>query len=377
MGKEDYYKTLGIAKGASEDEIKKAYRKMAKKYHPDANPGDASAEAKFKEVSEAYETLSDPNKKSMYDQFGHSAGNQGFGGGGFDGNFNGGFGGFGSMDDILENFFGSGFGGGGRGRGPKRGADIQTNITITFEESFFGTKKDITMQAMESCEPCGGSGAAEGSHPETCKQCKGAGQERVIQQTLLGAMQTVRTCSNCRGEGKIVKNPCKNCSGSGRIRKSKTFEINVPRGIDSGQSIRLSGKGEAGERGAANGDLFVSINVSGHKNFERRGSNIYLNIPISIVQASLGDEINIPTMEGEEKFTLKAGTQPGDKHTLKGKGFPSVKNNKIFGDLVFTANVKIPTNLTDNQKKILHEFASESGEEVKVKKGFFDKIKNK
>ncbi|MCL2611031.1 MAG: molecular chaperone DnaJ [Defluviitaleaceae bacterium] len=373
MQKEDYYKTLGVEKDASDDEIKKAYRKMAKKYHPDANPGDAAAEAKFKEVSEAYETLSDPQKKSGYDQFGHAGANAGFGGGGF-GGFGGG--GFGSMDDILENFFGGGFGGGGRSRGPRRGADVQTNIRITFKEAFFGTKKDITMPMMESCEPCKGSGAAPGTHPETCRQCNGSGQERVVQQTLLGAMQTVRTCSVCRGEGKIVKTPCKTCSGAGRTKKSKTFEVNIPRGIDNGQSIRLAGKGEAGERGAANGDLFVGINITGHEKFERRGSNIYLNVPISIVQATLGDEIAIPTMEEEEKFTLKPGTQPGTKYTLKGKGFPSVKNNKFFGDLIFTADVKIPTNLSEKQRNILKEFAEESGEEVKSKKGFFDKIKD-
>ena len=378
MDKQDYYKLLGVSEDATKDEIKKAYRKMAKTYHPDANPNDKEAEAKFKEVSEAYEVLSDPQKKAAYDQFGHSAFNQGAGGGGFSGGYT-------NMDDIFESFFGGGsfgdiFGSsrGSRRRGPRPGPDVQSHITITFDEAYFGTKKDITLPLRETCTTCSGSGAAKGTKAETCRHCNGSGQERIEQQTMFGTMASVRTCSICRGEGKVIKEPCKTCQGQGRVRRSSTFEVNIPRGIDSGQTIRLAQKGEAGERGGKNGDLLITVSVRDHDHYERKGSNIYVDIPVSFAQASLGAEITIPTMEGSEKYTLKPGTQPGERGNIKGRGFPSVKNNRIFGDMIFTILVQVPTNLSERQKEILREFAKESDEDVKEnKKGIFSKIKDK
>jgi len=382
-GKADYYETLGVSKGAGDDEIKKAYRKMAKKYHPDANQNSAEAEAKFKEVSEAYEILSDSQKKAAYDQFGHSAfdNSRGPGGGGgfrYEGNM-------GDMGDIFESFFGGGFGdmfgGGGRGarrNGPRRGADVQTRITITFEEAFFGTRKDITLPITEICDTCSGTGAKAGTTPESCRHCRGTGQERVEQQTVFGTIANVRTCSVCKGSGKIVKEPCTKCNGGGKIKRSKTLEVNIPRGIDEGQSIRLAEKGEAGERGGKNGDLLVGISIQSHDNFHRKGNNIYLDIPITFVQATLGTDIVIPTMEGAEKYTVKAGTQPETVVTIRGKGFPSVRNNKIFGDLIITLKVVVPTNLSDSQKDLLREFAKDSGDSYKEsKKGIFGKFGEK
>lgn len=372
--KQDYYETLGLNKGATEDEIKKGFRKMAKKYHPDANQNSKEAEAKFKEVNEAYEILSDPQKKATYDQFGHSAFQQN-GGGGFAYN---------NMDDIFESFFGGGFGdifsrgGSGRRRGPAPGQNVQTHLNITFEEAYFGVKKDITLPLRESCNTCSGSGAKPGTQSETCRHCRGSGQERIEQQTMFGTMASVRTCSVCRGDGNIIKDPCKTCSGQGRVRRSSTFEVNIPRGIDNGQTIRLSEKGESGERGGRRGDLLISISVKDHEHFERRGSNIYVDIPVSFVQASLGGEILIPTMDGSEKYTVKPGTQSGETDNLKSKGFPSVKNSRIYGDLIFTIKIIVPTNLTEKQKELLREFAKESGDDLKeYKKGIFSKIKNK
>ena len=372
MAKADYYETLGVAKGASDDEIKKAYRKMAKKYHPDVNKDNPEAETKFKEVSEAYEVLSDAKKKSTYDQFGHSAFNQGAGGAGG--------GAYSNMDDIFESFFGGGFGdmfggaGGGRGRrrGPQPGANLQTHMSITFEEAYFGSKKEITLPMREACDTCSGSGAKPGTHPETCKQCHGGGVETVVQQTMFGAMRSQRTCTVCRGNGKVIMDPCNTCRGSGKVKKSKNIEVNVPAGIDSGQTIRLGERGEAGDQGAPNGDLLINITVAPHSHFERKGGNIYVDIPVSFSQAALGAELTIPTMNGTEKYSLKPGTQPNEKATLRGKGFPSVRNNKAFGDLIFTIKLKVPKDLNERQKELLREFAGEGGEEIQEanRKGF-------
>ncbi len=374
--KRDYYETLGVSKGASEDEIKKAYRKQAKKYHPDANPDNQEAEAKFKEVSEAYSVLSDPQKKAAYDQYGHAAFQQGGGGGG---GFYGGF----EMGDIFESIFGdSGFsdifgGGGGRRRqGPRRGSDVHTSLNINFEEAFFGTSKEITLPMNETCGTCNGTGAKPGTLAESCKHCGGSGQERILQQTMFGTMTSVRTCAVCRGEGKIIKEPCTTCRGEGRVRRNKALEVNIPKGIDNGQSIRLSGKGEAGEKGGPYGDLLISINVLPHKVFVRKGSNIYLDMPITFVQAALGDEITIPTLEEQVKYTIKPGTQPGAQHVIKGKGFANVKNPKILGDLVVTLNVMVPTTLNEKQKQHLKAFAESMGEEyTNHKDSILDKIK--
>ena len=367
---------LGVSKNASDNDIKKAYIQMAKKYHPDANPDNAEAEAKFKEASEAYEVLSDSQKKAKYDQFGHSDFGSGAGGGGY-----GTYGGFGfDMGDIFEAF--SGFSnvygtGGSRRRGPVRGADVRTNVNITFEESFTGVMKEIVVPISENCDTCKGTGAKPGTHPETCKNCNGSGQERYQQQSIFGAMTSIRTCSVCRGEGKIVKEPCQTCAGRGKVRRQKNFEVNIPKGIDHGQSIRLNGRGEPGDKGGENGDLLVGVNVAPHAHFKRRDMNIYLDIPVSFVKLALGAEIDIPTMNGIEKNTIKAGTQTGTIVTLKGKGFPSVRNPKISGDLYATLNVQIPTKLSDAQKEHLKAFAADSGEVVDEgkKSGFFGKKK--
>ncbi|KAI4453216.1 dnaj 1 mitochondrial-related [Holotrichia oblita] len=375
--KKDYYEVLGANKGASEDELKKAYRNMAKKYHPDVNPGDKQAEEKFKEINEAYEVLSDKQKRATYDQFGHAAFDGASGGGG------GFYGGGVNMEDIFESFFGDSggfgdiFGGGSRRRqGPKRGADVQVNVQVSFEDAIFGVNKEITLEMHDTCETCKGSGAKPGTTAESCKHCGGSGQERFQQQTMFGTMTSVRTCSICRGEGKIIKDPCTSCSGAGRIRKRKTIEVAVPKGIDTNQTVRIVGKGESGEKGGPTGDLLILVHVLPHKFYTRQGMTLYVKVPISFTQAALGDEIVIPTPYGEEKYNVKAGTQTGTNVTLKSKGVPNVRNNKVLGDLVATLTVEVPTQLTDKQKEVLRLFAQEMGEETKEqKKGFFDKFK--
>lgn len=375
--KRDYYEVLGVQKGASDSELKKAFRTQAKKYHPDNNPGDKEAEAKFKEVNEAYEILKDPQKRAAYDQYGHAAFEGGAGAGG---GYGGGFSGMGGMDfgDIFESFgFGDIFGGGSRRRnGPKKGRDMQISVTLTFEESIFGCTKDITIPVTETCGECKGSGCKPGTYAETCQRCHGTGQERVTQQTPFGMMQSMRTCSACGGEGKVIKTPCTKCGGKGHITANKTIHVDIPKGISHGQSIRKQGLGGAGERGGQNGDLYISINVLPHKFFVREGNNIYGTININMVQAALGDEITIPTLEGDESYTIKAGTQPGDKITLKNKGAFNVRNPKLRGDEVLTLKVNIPTKLSEKQKDLLKQFAEESGEGLK-KQGFFDKMKKK
>ena len=378
--KRDYYEVLGVGKSASEDDLKKAYRKLAKQYHPDANPGNKEAEAKFKELSEAYGILSDAQKKAAYDQFGHAAFDQSAGGGGYGGGMN-----F-DMGDIFESFFGDGFGdifgsGGGRRRGgPRRGADIHTSINVKFEEAAFGVEREIQINANETCETCHGSGAKQGTTAESCKQCGGSGQRRVAQQTMFGTMTSVRTCEICSGQGKVIKDPCQTCRGEGRVRKPKKIKVMVPKGIENGQSIRLSGKGEAGEKGGPMGDLLITVYVQGHKLFTRpQGSvNLLLEMPITFTIAALGGEITIPTLDGEEKYTIKPGTQPGTKIMLRGKGVPNVKNNRVIGDLIVTLNVTIPTSMSDRQRQLLKDFAEDDGEEYKDdKKGFFDKFRGK
>ncbi|MDR1689054.1 MAG: molecular chaperone DnaJ [Clostridiales bacterium] len=374
--KRDYYEVLGVSKEAGTDEIKSAYRKLAKKYHPDANPNNPEAEAKFKEASEAYSVLSDDQKRATYNQFGHSAFDGTGGANGF-GGFSGGFD-F-DMSDILGSFFGGGgdiFGGRGRRNGPRRGADVSYNMQITFEESYFGGTKDVTLKMVENCPTCAGTGAAPGTTAESCKKCNGTGRERVQQQTMFGYMSTERECSACRGTGKIIKTPCETCAGKGRVRKEKTFQITIYKGIDNGQKIVLSGKGEPGERGGPNGDLIIVFYVKPHEYFVRNGLDLHIDYPISFTQAALGDEISVPTMEGTHTYTVKPGTQTGTVAHIRGKGMPNVKNNKAVGDLIITLGVTVPTKLTEKQKQKLKEFAEEMGSDVKEqKKSWFGRNK--
>ena len=373
--KRDYYETLGVSKSATESELKSAYRKLAKQYHPDANPGDEAAEAKFKELSEAYAVLSDGDKRAAYDQHGHAAFDSNGGGSGFYGNVN-----F-DMHDIFNSFFGDGgfdiFGGGGRRRsGPRRGADLQMRMQIKFEDAVFGAVKEVQLPTHETCDICSGSGAKPGTHPINCKECNGTGQVRMMQQTMLGAMTTVRTCPTCKGDGKIVKDPCTKCRGAGKVKVTKTLEVTVPKGIDNGQSIRLTGKGEPGEKGGPAGDLLITMQILPHKVFSRQGNNLYLEIPITFVQAALGDEISVPMLDGsEEKYYVKAGTQPGTVVRIKGKGVPSLRNNRNMGDLMLTLKVTVPTGLTEKQKEHLIAFNEAMGGEYTNKKSWFEKIK--
>ncbi len=367
--KRDYYEVLGVQKNAGEDEIKKAYRSLAKKYHPDMNPGDKDAEMKFKEVNEAYAVLSDSEKRSKYDQFGHAAFDPTAGGAG--GGF-GGFGGFGDFDfgDIFSSFFGGGGSGGGRTRynTPVEGDDIATSVEISFEEAAFGTKKEITFARIENCGECGGSGAKRGTKPETCSTCHGSGRVSVRQQTMLGYMQTQRPCSECRGTGKIIKEPCKECNGKGKIKINKRLEVNIPAGIDNRQNIILRGQGSAGINGGSNGDLIIEIRVRNHKVFDRDGNNIYCEVPISFAEATLGAEIDVPMLDGgTDKLKIPEGTQSGATFTLRGRGIADI-NTKRKGDMIITVAVETPKNLTAKQKELLRAFSESLGEGGNIKK---------
>lgn len=378
--KRDYYEVLGVAKGASDDEMKRAYRKMAKKYHPDNNLNNKEeAERKFKEVNEAYEILSDPQKRAQYDQFGHAAFEQG-------GAAGGGFYGAGGMDfDMGDIFSMFGFGGGGnsaRKNGPRRGADVSVSVQIAFEEAVFGTTKEIQINVLDECDTCHGTGAKPGTHAETCKKCNGSGVETYVQQSIFGMLRSEKTCSVCGGSGKTVKDPCGTCKGKGKVRKTKKFEVVIPKGIDNGQTIRLSGKGEAGSKGGGYGDLLVTVYVQNDKYFTRKGMNVYTDVPVSFVTAALGGEIEIRTLDGTQKYTVKAGTQPDTVVSLKGVGVPSIRNSRARGDQVVTLKVKIPTELTEKQKQLLRNFDNEKVEVLEngnegtgKKKGFWDKMK--
>ncbi len=377
--KRDYYEVLGVQKNAGEDEIKKAYRSLAKKYHPDMNPGDKDAEMKFKEVNEAYAVLSDSEKRSKYDRFGHAAFDPSAGGGsGF-----GGFGGFGGADfdfgDIFSSFFGGG-GGSGRSRQnmPIDGDDIGARVTISFNEAAFGTKKEVSFARIEVCGDCGGKGAKNESDIETCSECRGTGRVTVKQQTILGYMQTQRACQNCRGSGKIIKTPCSNCNGKGRIKINKRLEVNIPAGIDDRQNIVLRGQGSAGTNGGSPGDLIIEVRVKEDKIFERDGNNIFCEVPISFAEAALGAEIDVPILGGgSEKFKIPEGTQSGTSFTLRGKGISDI-NTKRPGDLIITVAIETPRNLNSEQKKLLSDFAASLGENNGAKKeSFFKKLFNK
>lgn len=372
--KRDYYEVLGVDKNADDATIKKAYRTLAKKYHPDMNPGDKTAEEKFKEVNEAYAVLSDPDKKAKYDRYGHDAFDPSAGAGGGYGGFSG-FGDFGDISDIFGSMFG-GFGGSSQSRrnGPMRGEDIGVRISITFEEAAFGTKKDITYNRIQKCPECSGSGAAKGSSPETCPQCHGSGQVRVNQRMMGMQFQSTTTCSNCRGTGKIIKTPCTNCRGTGYIKVSKKLEVSIPAGIDDGERIALRGQGSDGRNGGMAGDLILTVAVKKHNIFERDGYDLYCEVPVTVAEATLGAEINVPTLEGSVKYKIPEGTQPGTRFTLKGKGV-TVINSQRKGDLYFTVNVEIPRNLSEKQKENMRTFAESCGESNYASRtGFFKKF---
>lgn len=376
--KRDYYEVLGLQKGASEADIKKAFRKMALKYHPDKNPGDKTAEEKFKEVNEAYSILSDPEKKKLYDQFGHAGvdPNAGFGGAG------GGFGGFGgSYDDIFDmfgNMFGGGFGGfGGRAQrnGPMKGRDLQKAMTITFEEAAFGVKKDIQVNKHVECSTCHGTGAAPGTSKQQCPKCGGSGQIHTTQRTPFGQFSNVSTCDRCGGTGEIIETPCPDCNGSGHIRKNVKINVNIPAGVDNDSIIPLRGQGEPGVNGGPAGDLYIVISVKPHKMFKRKGSDLQLEIPISFEQAALGAEIIVPTLEEKIKYKVPAGTQPGTKFRIKGKGVTNVRNGRK-GDLYIKVNLEVPTKLNAEQKKAVEDMGKKLDEKCyKGKSRFKDMIK--
>ncbi len=376
--KRDYYEVLGLQKGASEADIKKAFRKMALKYHPDKNPGDKTAEEKFKEVNEAYSILSDPEKKKLYDQFGHAGvdPNAGFGGAG------GGFGGFGgSYDDIFDmfgNMFGGGFGGfGGRAQrnGPMKGRDLQKAMTITFEEAAFGVKKDIQVNKHVECSTCHGTGAAPGTSKQQCPKCGGSGQIHTTQRTPFGQFSNVSTCDRCGGTGEIIETPCPDCNGSGHIRKNVKINVNIPAGVDNDSIIPLRGQGEPGVNGGPAGDLYIVISVKPHKMFKRKGSDLQLEIPISFEQAALGAEIIVPTLEEKIKYKVPAGTQPGTKFRIKGKGVPNVRNGRK-GDLYIKVNLEVPTKLNAEQKKAVEDMGKKLDEKCyKGKSRFKDMLK--
>ena len=373
--KRDYYEVLGVSKTATDDEIKKAYRSLAKKYHPDMNPGNKEAEMKFKEANEAYEVLSDSEKRSKYDRFGHAAFDPSAGGGqGF-----GGFGGFGGADfdfgDIFSSFFGGGGGSRSRQNMPVEGDDVATRVTISFEEAAFGCKKEINFARVEACGECGATGAAKGSEVETCATCRGTGRVTVQQQTMLGYMQTQRACQNCRGTGKIIKTPCKNCNGKGYVKVNKKFEITIPAGIDNMQRIIKRGQGSAGRNGGPAGDLIIEVRVKEDKIFTRDGNDIYCDVPISFAEAALGAEIDIPTLGGKtEKYQIPEGTQSGTSFTLKGRGIPDINTGRK-GNLILTVMVETPRNLNSEQKKLLSDFAASLGESnTKGRQGFFSRL---
>ena len=367
MAKRDYYEVLGVGKDATDAEIKSAYRKKAKECHPDLHPDDKQAEERFKELNEANEVLSDPQKRQQYDQFGFDGPNMG-GAGGFD--FNG-FGGMGGFEDIFSSFFGGGMGG-ARRNGPVQGNDVQHRITISFEEAAFGCEKSVDFFRYENCDTCSGSGAKPGTQPQTCPTCKGSGQVR----TGGGFMVTVRTCPTCGGEGKIIKEKCSSCSGTGRVRRKRTLKVRIPAGIQDGVSLVKRGEGEPGQRGGPAGDLYITVSIRPHKVFKRDGSNILLEMPITFTQAALGAEIDVPTLEKPVKQKIPEGTQTGTQFRIKGQGFPSLKNG-IKGDLIVTVNVEVPRKLNEKQKELLRQLdESMGGKEYEGRRSFMDKIKD-
>lgn len=383
--KRDYYEVLGVSRDADDATLKKAYRQLAKKYHPDMNPGDAEAERKFKEASEAYAVLSDADKRRQYDQFGHAAFEGGAGGaGGFGGfDFNGA-----DFGDIFGDIFGDFFGGGrSRGRannGPMKGMNIRKGIRITFEEAIFGCEKEIEIVLKDPCEKCGGTGAKPGTSPETCPRCGGKGQVVYTSQSFFGTVQNVQTCPDCHGSGKIIKDKCPDCGGTGYVSSKKTIQVSIPAGIDNGQSVRIRDKGEPGTNGGPRGDLLVEVTVSRHPIFQRQDMNIFSTAPISFAQAALGGDVRIKTVDGDVIYTVKPGTKTDTKVRLRGKGVPSVRNPKVRGDQYVTLVIQTPEKLSPEAKEALKRFDALAGnslnqpeteKEKPKKKGFMDKLK--
>ena len=379
--KRDYYEVLGVDKSADDATLKKAYRQLAKKYHPDVNPGDKEAEAKFKEATEAYTILSDPEKRKQYDQFGHAAFENGGGGAG------GGFGGFdfngADMGDIFGDIFGDLFGGGSRSRrannGPMKGANLRARVNITFEEAVFGCEKELELNLKETCEKCHGTGAKPGTQPQTCPKCNGKGKIMYTQQSFFGQIQNVQTCPDCNGTGKIIKDKCPDCYGTGYVAKRKKIKVTIPAGIDNGQMLRDRGNGEPGTNGGPRGDLLVEVVVSQHPVFKRQDTTIYSTVPISFVKAALGGPIRIKTVDGEVEYEVKPGTQTDTRVRLKGKGVPSLRNRNVRGDHFVTLVVQVPERMTEAQKEALRKFDDAmngivpEGEKHK-KKGLFGKL---
>jgi molecular chaperone DnaJ len=367
---EDYYETLGVSKDASQEEIKRAYRSLARKYHPDVSDA-PNAEEKFKDVNAAYEVLSDPEKRSMYDRYGKDI-PPGFGG--FD------FGGMRDPFDIFAEVFGNlgGFGGFGRtGRsGPRRGNDIRSGLTIAFEEAAFGAEKEVEIQRQEACPMCAGTGAEKGTSPETCPECRGSGQTRQVQNTLLGSFVNITTCPRCQGKGTIVKSPCHECHGSGRVYAKRRIEVSIPAGVDDGVTIRLNAQGEPGELNGPNGNLYITLNVKPHDFFKRRGNDVILEMKVNVAQAALGDTVNVPTLEGERKITIPAGTQSGAIFRLRSLGIPHLRGNGR-GDQLIVTQVAIPTKLTDEQTDLFQKLSGTLGTEVIVedKQSFIDRVR--
>ena len=381
--KRDYYEVLGVEKGCTDEELKKAYRKVAKKYHPDLNPGDKDAEEKFKEVNEAYEILSDKDKRARYDQFGHAGVDSSYGAGGYGSGF-GGFGGsvdFDDLGDLFGSMFGGfgGFGGSTRTRNPNapiRGNDIEIEMVLTFMEAAHGCKKEVTINRMERCSDCGGTGAEKGTGTETCPDCGGTGQVKVQQRTPFGVIQSVKTCPHCGGKGKIIKNPCKKCNGQGRIRVSKKLEVSVPAGINNGQTFALRGQGDHGINGGPAGDVNIFVTVQPDPIFDRDGVNVWCEVPITFTQAVLGDKIVVPTIDGKVEYNISEGTQTGTTFRLRNKGIPYI-NGKGRGDQYVKVNVEVPKNISHKQKELLKEFDSISSDKnYEKRKGFFDKLKS-
>ena len=383
--KRDYYEVLGVDKNASEADLKKAYKKMARKYHPDLNRDDPkTAEAKFKEVNEAYDVLKDPQKKAQYDQFGHAAFEGGAGGGGGFGGFGqGGFGGFGGgsggaegFGDIFDMFFGGGGGGRSRRPGPERGNDLRYDLEITFEEAAFGKEVELSIPRTENCKACHGTGAAAGTSPEDCPDCHGSGTRQTVQNTPFGRMVNQTTCGRCHGTGKIVKNPCGDCHGTGKKKVTRKIKVNIPKGVDQGSRVRVAGGGEAGVRGGGNGDLYVYIFIKPHKIFQRQGYDVVVEVPVSFVQAALGDKVQVPTLDGPVEMKVPAGTQSGKVLRLRDKGVPNLRGTGR-GDEHVVIKVLTPQSLNQRQKELLKEFGEISGDKVNPEqKSFLDNLKN-